>query len=153
MSLIHCRQIAPAAVVFLLFLLTGCSSKEPGPELTPATGTVLLNEEPLVNADLYFVPLEGTPGVGGQARTREAGEFDVMYSRGGAGLPAGTYRVAVSYRLMPDGTPVPEGDTTPPIESPARETLPRKYSDHDHSELKATVAPEKPIELKLTAKK
>lgn len=153
MSLYRCTQIAPAAVVFLLISCMGCSSKDPGPELTPTTGNVLLNEEPLVNADLYFVPLEGTPGVGGQARTKAAGEFEVTYSRGGAGLPAGTYRVAVSYRLMPDGTPVPEGDTTPPIESPARETLPRKYSDHDHSELKATVAPGKSIELKLTAKK
>ncbi|WP_145309242.1 hypothetical protein [Gimesia fumaroli] len=121
--------------------------------MTLTTGTVLLNEEPLVNADLYFVPLEGTPGVGGQARTKEAGEFQVIYRRGGEGLPAGTYRVAVSYRLMPDGTPVPEGDTTPPIESPARETLPRKYADPDQSELRATVAPGQPIELKLTTKK
>lgn len=153
MSLNHCRQVAFAAVLFLLIYSTGCSSKEPGPELTPTTGTVLLNEEPLVNADLVFIPLEGTPGVGGQSRTKEAGEFEVIYSHGGAGLPAGTYRVAVSYRLMPDGTPVPEGDTTPPIESPARETMPRKYTDHDQSELKATVAPGKPIELKLTTKK
>lgn len=70
-------------------------------------------------------------------------------------LPAGSYRVAVSYRLMPDGSPVPEGegDTTPPIESPASESLPLKYSDYDKSELKATVSPGEPIELKLTTKK
>lgn len=153
MSLYHCRQVAPVAIMFLLFYSTGCSSKEPGPELTPTTGTVLLNEEPLVNADLVFIPLEGTPGVGGQARTKEAGEFEVIYSRGGEGLPVGTYRVAVSYRLMPDGTPVPEGDTTPPIESPARETLHRKYSSQDDSGLRATVSPGTPIELKLTKKK
>ncbi|MCA9015424.1 MAG: carboxypeptidase regulatory-like domain-containing protein [Planctomycetaceae bacterium] len=139
--------------MFLLFFSTGCASKDPGPELTPVTGVVLLNDEPLVNADLIFIPLEGTPGVGGQARTKAAGEFKIIYSHGGEGLPVGTYRVAVSYRLMPDGSPVPEGDTTPPIESPARETLPRKYADSDQSELKATVAPGKPIELKLTAKK
>tara|TARA_R110002111_G_scaffold262289_1_gene337817 strand:+ start:102555 stop:102923 length:369 start_codon:yes stop_codon:yes gene_type:complete len=121
--------------------------------LTPVSGVVLLNEQPLVNADLIFIPVETTPGVGGQARTKESGEFAVIYSRGGEGLPQGNYRVAVSYRLMPDGTPVPEGDTTPPIESPASETLPRKYSDYDHSELTATVSPGKPIELKLTTKK
>lgn len=152
MNACGCRLKAPAAILLLFFLLTSCSSKEPGPELTPTTGKVLLNDEPLVNADLSFVPLDGTPGVGGQARTKDGGSFQVTYGHGGAGLPAGTYRVAVSYRLMPDGTPVPEGDTTPPIESPARESLPVKYSDHDRSELKATVSPGAPIELKLTAK-
>lgn len=153
MSVNNCRQLLPVVVVLFSYLWSGCGSKDPGPELTPVTGVILLNEQPLVNADLIFIPVEATPGVGGQARTKESGKFNVTYSRGGEGLPAGNYRVAVSYRLMPDGTPVPEGDTTPPIESPASETLPRKYSDYDHSELTATIAPGKPIELKLTTKK
>ncbi|WP_339732669.1 hypothetical protein [uncultured Gimesia sp.] len=149
-----CGQVISAVVMFLFCFCVGCgSATEPGPELTPVTGAVSLNDEPLVNADLVFIPLEGTPGVGGQARTKEAGEFNVIYSRGGEGLPVGTYRVAASYRLLPDGTPVPEGDTTPPIESPAKETLHRKYSSQDESELRATVSPGTPIELKLTKKK
>jgi hypothetical protein len=149
----NCRLLSPVVVGYVFCLCAGCSSKDPGPELIPVTGVVLMDEQPLINADLIFIPVETTPGVGGQARTKESGEFAVTYSRGGEGLPAGNYRVAVSYRLMPDGTPVPEGDTTPPIESPARETLPRKYSDYDQSELKATVSPGKPIELRLTTKK
>ncbi|WP_145174776.1 carboxypeptidase-like regulatory domain-containing protein [Gimesia aquarii] len=139
-------------VVFLCYIV-GCGSKETGPELTAVTGSVLLNEKPLANADLHFIPVESTPGVGGEARTKASGEFNVVYSRGGEGLPAGNYRVTVSYRLMPDGSPVPEGDTTPPIESPASETLPGIYSDYDKSQLKATVAPGKPVEIKLITKK
>lgn len=143
------------SVVLIIFLcsLIGCGTKDPGPELTAVMGTVSLNEKPLANADLHFIPVESTPGVGGEARTKEGGGFNVIYSRGGEGLPAGNYRVTVSYRLMPDGSPVPEGDTTPPIESPATEQLPRKYSDYDHSQLKATIAPGKPVDLKLTTKK
>ena len=153
MRLYVCRHLSPVVLVFVLCFSAGCGSKDQGPELTAVTGVVLLDEKPLDNADLIFIPVESTPGVGGQARTKEGGNFNIIYSRGGEGLPAGNYRVAVSYRLMPDGSPVPEGDTTPPIESPARETLPLKYSDYDQSELKATVSPGKPIELKLTTKK
>lgn len=147
------KPLSSVVLVACLCLIAGCSSKDPGPELTAVAGTVLLNEKPLVNADLNFIPVESTPGVGGEARTKESGEFTVNYSRGGEGLPAGKYRVIVSYRLMPDGSPVPEGDTTPPIESPASETLPDKYSDYDKSQLKAPVSPGKPVELKLTTKK
>jgi len=153
MSVKNCRQLLSVVVVLFSCIYSGCGSKDPGPELTPVTGVVVLNEQPLFNADLFFIPVETTPGVGGQARTKERGEFNVTYGRGGEGLPTGNYRVAVSYRLMPDGTPVPEGDTTPPIESPASETLPPQYSDYDHSELTATVSPGKPIELNLTTKK
>jgi len=34
------------------------------------TGVVLLDEEPLGNADLLFIPVDSTPGIGGQARTK-----------------------------------------------------------------------------------
>lgn len=153
MSVFFNRQTALGAVLLVCGLCVGCGSKAEGPELGPVSGVVLLDEEPLVNADVFFMPLEGTPGVGGQARTKAEGKFEVVYFRGGEGLPAGDYRVAVSHRLMPDGTPVPEGDTTPPIESPAIESLPAKYSSKDHSELKVKVEPGQPVELKLAKKK
>ncbi len=147
------RQLSPVVLVFVFCLAYGCESKKQGPELTSVTGVVFLNEEPLANADIIFIPVESTPGVGGQSRTKDGGKFNINYRRGGEGLPEGNYRVAVSYRLMPDGSPVPEGDTTPPIESPARETLPLEYCDYDKSQLKATVSAGKPIEIKLTTKK
>ncbi|QDU50131.1 hypothetical protein [Gimesia panareensis] len=153
MSLFQSRQSTLGVVLLVCGLCVGCGSGEEGPELGPVTGIVMMNEEPLVNADVFFLPIEGTPGVGGQGRTKEGGQFEIVYFRGGEGLPAGDYRVAVSYRLMPDGTPVPEGDDTPPIESPASESLPAKYSSKDHSEIKVKVKPGQPVELKLTGKK
>lgn len=153
MILIPGKRTALGAMLLMCSFCVGCGSKPEGPELGPVTGVVLLNEEPLENADLFFMPIESTPGVGGQGRSKEGGKFEVVYFRGGEGLPAGTYRVAVSYRLMPDGTPVPEGDDTPPIESPATESLPAKYSSKDNSELQVKVEPGQPIELKLTGKK
>lgn len=54
---------------------------------------------------------------------------------------------------MPDGSPVPQGDSTPLIEPPERETRPRKSSDYDNPQLKMVDALEKPIELKLVTKK
>ncbi len=153
MSVIEFRQSMIAVVLLISGVCVGCGTSQEGPELAPVAGVVMLDDEPLVNADVYFLPIENTPGIGGQGRTGEAGKFKINYYRGGQGLPAGDYRVAVSYRLMPDGTPVPEGDTTPPIESPASESLPPRYSSQEQSELTATVAAGQPIELKLTTKK
>ncbi|UUO09107.1 hypothetical protein M4951_12520 [Blastopirellula sp. J2-11] len=153
MSAIEFRLSMIAIVLLISGVCAGCGSSEEGPELTPATGMVMLDDKPLVNADVYFLPINDTPGIGGKGRTREEGEFEIVYYRGGQGLPAGDYRVAVSYRLMPDGAPVPENDTTPPIESPARESLPSRYSSQEQSALRATVASGQPVELKLTTKK
>jgi hypothetical protein len=138
-------------LVLLLVLGLGCGSGKPeGPELVPVTGTVLLDGKPLPGADVTFVPTENTPGMGGSARTDEEGKFELTYARGDSGAPAGQYRVTVSRRLMPDGTPVPVDDETPPIDSPARETLPAVYNDPEQTRLTATVeANGSSVELKL----
>ncbi len=105
--------------------------------------------EALSDADLRFYPEEETPGNGGSARTNEGGAFRITYARGGDGLPVGSYRVTVSRRLMPDGTPVPADDETPPIESPARESIAPKFSEFEQSELTVTVKSNTPIQLEL----
>lgn len=137
-----------------VILIPGCgkSSAPQGPPLVPVVGALTHQGKPLAGADIFFFPGETTDGVGGRARSDEAGKFQVMYGRGGTGLPAGPYRVAVSLRIMPDGTPVPPNDETPPIESPARETLPPKYSNPEQSELKVVVTEGVPIEIVLDAK-
>ena len=142
-----------AAVAPLAFFAAGCGgAAEEGPELLPTTGTVTLDDQPLAGADLTFIPADQTAGAGGTARSDESGTFTVGYARGGAGLAPGNYKVIVSRRLMPDGSPVPEGDTTPPIESPATESLPPKFSDPNQSALTVAVEPGKPLEVKLSSK-
>jgi len=134
--------------------LSGCggtsAGEDEGPALIPVSGKVILEKKPLAAADLTFVPTGTTEGTGGSVRTNETGEFtEVMYARGGVGLPPGTYKVAVSKRVMPDGSPVPADDQTPPIESPARETMPPSYSDPEMTELEVVVEEGKLLELKL----
>jgi len=129
-------------------IMCGCGeSTPPGPELLSVSGAVMLKDEPIPHADIYFMPIDDTEGVGGLARSDDTGKFEVMYSRGGNGLPAGTYRVAVSRRVMPDGSPVPPGDDTPAIESPAKETLPPKFSDLSRSKLTVVVQEGSPLEI------
>jgi hypothetical protein len=137
-------------VFFGFVLLAGCGGSDApeGPSLSEVTGKVLLGDEPLVAADLTFVPTGTTEGIGGSVRTDESGAFqEVLYARGGTGLPAGTYKVTVSKRLMPDGSPVAADDETPAIESPAQETLPPYYSNPERSKLEVVVEEGKPVEL------
>ncbi len=141
--------------IFCVFacVLSGCGSGAPdGPELIPVQGTVLLDGEPLAAATVVFMPVESTPGNGGFGRTDDEGRFTVTYSSGYEGIPAGAYRVSISRRLMPDGSPVAADDETPPIESPATESLPKPYSDPEDSQLTATIGAEQmPIEFKLSS--
>ena len=126
--------------VGLLALAGGCGKSDPS--LVPVTGTVTLNDQPLANATVTFIPKDGTPGFGGVGRTDAAGKYALKGSRDdAAGVPPGEYRVVVSKRLMPDGTEVPANDNTPPMNSPARESLPEAYSSMSLSTLSATVRP------------
>lgn len=120
--------------------LAGCGSGEPPPPpLIPVSGTVSLDGKPLPGATLTFIPQGETQGAGGTGKTAAEGKYELTYGRGGKGVAAGEYRVTISKRVMPDGTEVPENDDTPPILSPARETLGPKYSDSASGILTASV--------------
>jgi hypothetical protein len=121
-----------------LLALSGCGPKD-DPLHRTVTGTVTLNGKPLSGAMLRFIPVEGTEGTGGQARTGPDGTYRLLDGRGNPGAAPGNYKVTVSKRLMPNGSDVPPDDNTPPMNSPARESLPAKYSDAGHTELQATV--------------
>lgn len=149
------KKLAFLVMICSFAVSLGCGgSGEEGPEILPVTGVITLDSEPLADADVTFFPVGETLGIGGFGRTDSEGKFELQYNRGGMGAPAGEYRVQVSQRVMPDGSPVPADDDTPPIESPAVEKLPRKYSDPDNSQLKATVTEsETPIKFELESKK
>ena len=142
-------QLRITAFVLGTCFLIGCGDKDTGPKLEPVTGTVTMNDKPLANANLTLLPIGETPGIGGTARSDEAGKFEVRYNRGGEGLPEGKYKVAVSVRQLPDGSPAPPGDAENPIESQARETLPAKFSNIDQSTLEVEVKRGQPVEIKL----
>ena len=139
--------------VGLVALACGCSKTDPS--LVPVTGTVTLNDQPLANATVTFIPKDGTPGFGGVGKTDAAGKYTQKGSRDDApGIPPGEYRVVVSKRLMPDGSELPANDNTPPMNSPAKESLPDTYSSMAASTLSATVQPGVgPLDFALKAKK
>jgi hypothetical protein len=130
------RRFAP----FALLLLAGCNSTDPS--LVPVSGTVTLDGRPLANATVTFIPKDGTPGFGGVGKTDAAGKYKLKGSRDDAnGIPPGEYRVVISKRLMPDGSEVPAEDHTPPMNSPARESVPPAFSSMAATTLGAGVKP------------
>jgi hypothetical protein len=127
-------------LAFLIVTLAGCGESSGRPSLVPVSGTVSLDDKPLSGAVVTFIPAGSTPGGMVTARTGQDGQY-TLKSRNGSGAPPGEYRVVISKRKMPDGSDVPADDPTPPIQSPARETLPL-YSDQNNPTLGATVPPD-----------
>lgn len=130
---LYCHLLAVVALVSTV----GCGGSE-GPKLITVKGKVTYKEKVLENAKVTYFPLAGTEGIGGSGTTDGEGNYTIQYGRGGDGLPAGEYKVTVSKRVMPDGSAPPED--VDPIESPARERMPGKYSQEENSQLKKTVA-------------
>jgi hypothetical protein len=128
------------AWILLALFAAGCSKTDPS--FVPVSGTITFNDQPLANATVTFIPKDGTPGFGGLGKTDAAGRYKVRGSRDDAtGIPPGEYRVVISKRLMPDGSEVPANDNTPPMNSPAKESLSAAYSSMAASTLSASVRP------------
>ena len=126
------------SAAFLIVALAGCGGKG-DPSHVSVSGTVTLNGAPLAGAQVTFMPTGDTQGIGSGARTGPDGRYQLIDRRGKPGTATGTYKVTISKRLMPDGSEVPANDKTPPIESPARESLPPNYSDAARTQLQAVV--------------
>ena len=124
-------------------VIIGCGESDSGPPLAPVTGKIIWKGEPLPGCAVKFVPADGTVGWGGHAMTNDAGEYKLLEAKTARlGVQPGSYRVVLSRRLMPDGSRVPAGDRTAPIESPAIESLPPAYSDLQNSILMVTIPAE-----------
>jgi hypothetical protein len=115
--------------------LVSCGSSDP--DLKPVSGHVTHKGQHLADAVVRFIPAGGTIGVGGVGKTDAEGTYQITYAQGGEGLLPGAYKVTVSKRVMPDGSAPPED--VDPIESPARETLPPRYSHEETTRLTKTV--------------
>jgi hypothetical protein len=129
------------AVVFVVLSLAGCGGKV-DPSHVSVSGKVTLNGEALAGAQITFIPLGKTQGIGAQARTGADGRYQLTDRRGQPGAAPGNYKVTISKRVMPNGSDVPADDPTPPIESPAREKLPTIYSNTARTTLKADIPPQ-----------
>ncbi|MBA4190698.1 MAG: hypothetical protein C0467_22160 [Planctomycetaceae bacterium] len=123
------------AGLLLAVLMTGCGGGSDEGHLA-TTGTVTVNGQPVANVVVTYIPQGTTGGNGGTATTDSSGRYEIVPTHGKS-LPPGQYKVTVSRRLNPDGSP--PDPNVPPMESSARETLPAKYTDADKTELNVTL--------------
>jgi hypothetical protein len=127
------------ALCFVL-ALAGCAAKSTDQtKITPVSGVVALDGKPVAGATISFIPTGSTPGVGARGRTDGAGKYELETRFGGRGAPAGEYQVVVSKLTMPDGSDFAGDSTIAPIDSPAKQVLPAKYSARETTVLKAKV--------------
>jgi hypothetical protein len=135
-------------VVLGCVLALGCGGVTS--DLTPVSGTVKLDGEPIGHAILTFMPEKGGAH-GGTGMSGSDGRYVIVGPQGQKGLTGGSYKVVISRILRKDGTPPPAD--VPPIESDGVETLPVKYTQQDRTPLIVTVEPGKPIDFDLKSGK
>lgn len=159
---IHPRGAGRRHVPLLLAFLVGCGgSGVPVPDTAPVTGTVTYQGKPMPGAVVLFRKGEGDLKEGGTAmgETDASGAFTLRTFVGpkteAEGAVPGTYKVAISKMVPPDG--ISEADykakvdeankiaetgviLEPDQEPPARvELLPPKYSNLAETELSAEI--------------
>jgi hypothetical protein len=136
----HYHTICGVLAGALVAAAAGCDGRDPDlPRLVPVAGTVTLDRDPLSGAMVTFVPCGGTRGRGATGYTDEQGRYQLRAPDGHLGVPVGEYRVIVTKLVMPDGSDFPIDSGIAPIDSPARQILPSRYSDERQTILTATV--------------
>jgi hypothetical protein len=121
-------------------MAAGCGGRDPNlPKLVPVDGTVTLDREPLSGTMVTLVPTGNTRGRGATGYTDEQGRYELRAPDGRAGVPVGEYRVMITKLVMPDGSDFPVNSEMAPMDSPARQVLPARYSDDRQTVLRATI--------------
>lgn len=127
-------------VGLLVGATVGCGGRKSNhPPLVPVSGTVTMDDKPLSGAIVTFVPSGSTRGDGANGFTDASGKYELVYRGNDKGVPTGEYRVVVTKLLMPDGSDFPIDSEVSPMDSPAKQVLPVRYSDVDQTTLTANV--------------
>ena len=136
MSIRPMRSLAP--YLLLVSALVGCggAKSEKPAKLAPVNGMVTLDGKPLAMAAMTFLPDGETKGIAGVAYTGEDGKFEAKW-RTETGIPPGSYKVVVSRLGLPNGSPVPPGQSAADVG--AIETVPPRFSDAAQTKLALTV--------------
>lgn len=119
------RSVFNSVAIASLFWLVGCG----GTGLAPVEGTVLLEGQPLADAEVIFKPDQGRPSVG---RTDENGHYKLMYAQDAPGVAPGHHRVSIATFIEAD-----DASDDPKIQQGRKESLPAKYNKQ--TTLEATI--------------
>jgi len=109
--------------------------------LAPVSGTVTLDDKPLVGAAVTFLPIGTTKGRICYGVTDQNGRYELAMDGQYKGAPAGQFLVLCNKWVMPDGSDIPPDSKLSAVELGAKELLPPRYSQEETSELRATVPP------------
>ena len=118
--------------------LSGCGSSDGPALLVPVSGTVLLENQPAAGVGVVFIPAENTKGVGASGATDAEGKFVLLHQSGNAGIEPGTYKVVFSRWRMPDGQPIPAGQSAADVG--AVDMMPPHYSSPDRTIFTETIS-------------
>ena len=144
------RVMAVCLFAVGLVFAVGCGRK--GPAVEFVEGVVLLDGQPIAEADVGFSPVAG--GVVAYGRTDSAGKFRLTTGQGGkrlGGAPVGDYTVTgIKWRNRLEGLGPQPGPSDPAagkwqaeaerlMSLPADYIVPKAYGDRATSQLTATV--------------
>jgi hypothetical protein len=118
------RSLALPLLLGLMLLQPGCGSKE---GLAPVSGVVLLEGQPLADANIVLHPVKASGAGPFVATTDAAGKFSLGPTTGpaGSGAVPGEYRLTVS-TLKTEPGPPGKDDAIPKVLIPER--VPDNYS-------------------------
>ncbi len=127
----------------LCMCLTGCGRSDRWvagrPPVYPASGTVMMNGQPLEGATVIFSPEETAAGKPGFAVTDSYGHFQAETFEPKDGLTSGFHKVAIEKTIMVDK----QGNLVREIREPGdaieKREVPRQYSDFEKSGFRVEV--------------
>jgi hypothetical protein len=122
----------PVLLVSTVLVLSGCSSSK-YPRCIPVTGKVLLNKQPVAEAQVALHPRSGTLTTLPMAITNDKGEFTLTTFAAQDGAPEGEYIVTVELKQL-----VQQGEEKT---RSGKNLLPPDYANPKKSSLNATVKP------------
>lgn len=136
-------RLRVALATSCIALIIGCG--DGGPPMAEAGGTVLINGQPLVGADVIFNPEYGPTAVG---QTDDEGKFDLT-TNGKSGAVIGKHKVAIQavegFRVSGTSSPADEDSSQDEVESEGdlrfgrRWLIPEQYGNPLSSGLTAEV--------------
>lgn len=144
---LECRRCILAAAALMVGGCFGPAGSKYAHQLVPAGGRISVGGQPLADATVSFVPVEGGAGtVGATAFTAADGRFKAITPLPNTdvsrcvGLIPGRYRVVLRKLAMPNGTPVPTDiDESEALARGARNALPSRYGTAEHTPLTVDV--------------